>query len=84
MEPMLGQIQLFSFGIIPQGWCLCDGTLLQISSNPGLYNLIGTKFGGDDETTFGVPNLMGAKPLNVDANYMCYYIATQGETPQHN
>ncbi len=81
MEPYLGQIQLFAFGFAPDGWLLCNGALLQINENVALYSLLGTKFGGDGQTNFAIPNLVGARPQNVTSNYMCYYIASEGYYP---
>jgi microcystin-dependent protein len=63
MEPFLGQIQLFAFGWAPQGWALCDGRLLAISSNTALFSLLGTTYGGDGRTTFALPDLRGRVPL---------------------
>lgn len=59
MEPFLGQIQPFGFNFPPRGWALCAGQLLQISSNTALFSLLGTTFGGDGRTTFGLPDLRG-------------------------
>ncbi|NOU48616.1 MAG: phage tail protein [Bacteroidales bacterium] len=59
MEPYLGQISAFGFGFAPMGWVTCQGQLLNISEYDTLYSLIGTTFGGDGSTTFGVPDLRG-------------------------
>jgi microcystin-dependent protein len=59
MEPFLGQIQPFGFNFPPRGWAHCDGQLLAISSNTALFSLLGTTFGGDGRTTFGLPDLRG-------------------------
>jgi microcystin-dependent protein len=58
-EPFLGQLCLFSFTVIPKGWAPCQGQLLQISQNQALFALLGTTFGGDGRTTFGLPDLRG-------------------------
>ncbi len=63
MEPFIGQIQLFGFGFAPAGWAYCDGSLMQISSNTALFSLLGTAYGGDGKTTFGLPDLRGRVPL---------------------
>lgn len=59
MEPFIGQIQAFGFNFAPQGWAKCDGQLLPISSNTALFSLLGTTYGGDGRTTFGLPDLRG-------------------------
>lgn len=59
MEPFLGQIQPFGFNFPPRGWARCDGQLLAISSFSALFSLLGTTFGGDGRTTFGLPDLRG-------------------------
>ena len=59
MTPFIGQIQAFGFNFAPRGWTFCNGTLLSISSNTALFSLLGTTFGGDGRTTFGLPDLRG-------------------------
>lgn len=59
MQPFIGQIQMFGFNFPPRGWAFCDGQLLAISSNSALFSLLGTTFGGDGRTTFGLPELRG-------------------------
>lgn len=58
-EPFLGQITVFAFGLVPQGYAPCDGRLLSINQNQALYSLLGTQFGGDGRTNFGLPDLRG-------------------------
>ncbi len=65
MEPFLGQIQPFGFNFPPRGWALCNGQLLAISSNTALFSLLGTTFGGDGRTTFGLPELRGRTMVHV-------------------
>jgi microcystin-dependent protein len=57
--PYLGQIQAFSFPFAPKGWAMCNGTLMPIAQNQALFSLLGTSFGGDGRTTFGLPDLRG-------------------------
>jgi microcystin-dependent protein len=57
MPPMVGQISLFPYSFAPAGWMFCEGQLLPISENETLFTLIGTKFGGDGENTFALPNI---------------------------
>lgn len=58
-EPFIGQITMFGGNFAPRGWAFCDGQLLSISSNSALFSILGTTFGGDGRTTFGLPGLRG-------------------------
>ena len=62
-EPLLAQIVLFGGNFAPRGWAFCDGQLLAISSNTALFSLLGTNYGGDGRTTFGLPDLRGRTPI---------------------
>lgn len=57
MTPFLGQIQAFGFNFAPRGWAKCEGQLLAISQYSALFSLLGTTYGGDGRTTFGLPDL---------------------------
>lgn len=63
MEEYLGTIQPFGFGFTPRGWAVCNGQLLAISQNEALFSLLGTMYGGDGRTTFGLPDLRGYAPV---------------------
>ncbi len=63
-EPFLGEIRMFAGNFAPQGWALCDGQLLAISQNDALFSLLGTFYGGDGRTTFGLPDLRGRVPIH--------------------
>lgn len=58
-DPYLGEIMLFASNFAPRGWVECDGRLLDIASYEALFNIIGTTYGGDGFSTFGVPDLRG-------------------------
>ena len=62
-QPFVGQVIAVGFNFAPVGWALCDGQLLSISQNEALFNLIGTTFGGDGQTTFALPDLRGRSAL---------------------
>jgi len=64
MEPFLGMIQMFGFNFAPRGWAFCDGQLLPIAQNTALFSLLGTTYGGDGRTTFGLPDLRGRSPMH--------------------
>lgn len=59
MEPYLGQIQLFGFSHPPLGWAACNGQIMSIAQYTALFSLLGTYYGGDGVTTFGLPDLRG-------------------------
>ena len=63
-EPFIGQIQAFGFNFAPRGWASCDGQLLSIAQNTALFSLLGTFYGGDGRTTFGLPDLRGRVSLH--------------------
>lgn len=65
MEAYVGQIRLFAGDYAPDGWALCNGTVLAIANNEILYSLIGTTYGGDGITSFKLPDLRGRLPLHV-------------------
>ncbi|MCU7555877.1 tail fiber protein [Alteromonas sp. ASW11-19] len=58
-EPMLGEMRYFAGNFAPRGWAFCDGQLLPISQNTALFSLLGTTYGGDGRTTFGLPDMRG-------------------------
>ncbi|MEN9924349.1 MAG: hypothetical protein RL268_475, partial [Pseudomonadota bacterium] len=68
-EPFLGEIRLAGFSIAPKGWALCDGQMLPINQNQALFSLLGTTYGGDGRTNFGLPNLRGRVPIHFDAGH---------------
>ena len=65
MTPFIGQIQPFGFNFAPRGWLLCNGGTLPIAQNTALFSLLGTTFGGDGRTTFGIPDLRGRSIVHV-------------------
>lgn len=66
-EPFLGEIRMFGFNYAPVGWAFCNGAMMQISQNSALFSILGTSFGGDGRTTFGLPNLQDAIPIGTGA-----------------
>lgn len=64
MTPFIGQICMFGFGWAPRSWATCDGQVVAISSNEALFSLLGTTYGGDGRTTFGLPDLRGRVPMH--------------------
>src|SRR5437667_4337798 len=63
-QPYVGEIRMFAGNFAPAGWMLCEGQLLPISENETLFNLIGTTYGGDGQSTFALPDLRGRVPIH--------------------
>jgi len=63
-EPLLGEIKMFAGTFAPRGWALCDGQILPIAQNQALFSILGTTYGGDGRTTFGLPDLRGRVPIH--------------------
>ena len=62
--PYVGEIRMFAGNFAPAGWLFCDGQLLSIAENETLFQLIGTSYGGDGQTTFALPDLRGRLPIH--------------------
>ena len=63
-QPYVGEIRMFAGNFAPAGWMLCEGQLLPISENETLFQLIGTTYGGDGQSTFALPDLRGRIPVH--------------------
>src|ERR1700730_5747542 len=61
--PYIGEIRIFAGNFAPVNWALCDGATIPIAQNDALFNLIGTTYGGDGQTTFKLPDLRGRIPI---------------------
>src|SRR5438067_95889 len=59
MEPYIGEIRAFAGNFAPVGWAICNGSMASIDENDALFNLLGTTYGGDGQSTFGLPDLRG-------------------------
>ena len=64
-QPYVGEIRMFGGSFAPAGWMFCDGATLAISENETLFNLIGTTYGGDGQSTFNLPDLRGRVPIHM-------------------
>lgn len=95
-EPFIGEIKMVGFNFAPQGWAFCDGALLSIQQNSALFSLLGTYYGGDGRSTFGLPDLRGRVPIHQGqgpglSQYVLGELAgsetvtvTPGQMPAHN
>ena len=86
--PFLGEVRTFSFGAVPKGWALCDGSILDIEANSALFTLVKNQYGGDSEQgTFALPDLRANTVNPVSASdplgyvVMSHCIATTGTYP---
>jgi microcystin-dependent protein len=64
-SPFIGEIRLFAGDFAPNGWSFCNGALLAIAENTTLFNLIGTTYGGNGQSTFALPDLRGRVPIHM-------------------
>jgi microcystin-dependent protein len=95
-QPYVGQIFMFAGNFAPAGWMACNGQIIPISENDVLFQLIGTTYGGDGESTFALPNLQGRIPIHMGqgAGLSSYQIGQTGgaesvtlttqQIPSHN
>jgi microcystin-dependent protein len=67
-DRFVGEIRMFALHFAPQGWADCDGALLFITQNTALFSLLGTNYGGNGTSTFGLPDLRGRTALDADNN----------------
>lgn len=63
-QPYVGEIRMFAGNFAPAGWMFCEGQLISISENETLFQLIGTTYGGDGQSTFALPDLRGRIPIH--------------------
>jgi microcystin-dependent protein len=63
-EAFLGEIRMFGFNFAPQGWAFCNGQLLSISQFDAVFALLGTTYGGNGVSTFGLPNFQSRVPIH--------------------
>ena len=89
-EPFLSEIRIFGFNYPPKGWATCDGQLLPINQNQGLFSLLGTGYGGNGQTTFALPDLRSRVPMHRGNGHNLYerageaaHTVTLNEMPQH-
>ena len=69
-QPFISEIRMFAGNFAPVGWAFCNGALLPISENDALFNLIGTTYGGDGQSTFALPDLQGRIPIHQGSGFV--------------
>ena len=69
-QPYVGEIRMFAGNFAPAGWMFCEGQLLPISENETLFQLIGTTYGGDGQSTFALPDLRGRVPIHQGSGFI--------------
>lgn len=82
--PFVAEIRFWAGNFAPTGWALCAGQLLPISQNTALFSLLGTNYGGDGKSTFGLPNLQDTVPVNQgqsSASGSQYFVGEQSGVP---
>ena len=67
-DQFVGEVRMFCGNFAPNGWAFCNGQLLPISQNTALFSLLGTNYGGDGRSNFGLPNLQGAFPMHAGSS----------------
>jgi microcystin-dependent protein len=89
-SPFIGEIRMFGGNFAPAGWAFCDGSLLLISDNDALFQLIGTTYGGDGQSTFALPDLRSRVPIHVGPGFTLGQVAgeetvtlTTAQIPAH-
>jgi microcystin-dependent protein len=90
-QPYVGEIRMFGGNFAPAGWMFCNGQLLPISEYETLFNLIGTTYGGDGQSTFALPDLRGRLPVHTGSGFVLSQIGgaetvtlTTSTTPAHS
>jgi microcystin-dependent protein len=68
-SPFIGEIRMFAGNFAPVGWAFCNGAIIPIDQNDALFNLIGTTYGGDGQTTFALPDLQSRVPIHVGPGF---------------
>ncbi|MBR0869708.1 phage tail protein [Bradyrhizobium tropiciagri] len=80
-EPFLSEIRMMSFNFPPKGWAMCNGQILPVNQNQALFSLLGDVYGGNGQTTFGLPNLQGRVPIHTGSGFeLGQHSGEQGHT----
>ncbi|WP_375778191.1 phage tail protein [Bradyrhizobium sp. ma5] len=89
-DPFLSEIRMMTFNFAPKGWAFCNGQLVPLNQNQPLFSLLGTVYGGNGQTNFGLPNLQGRTPMHVGNGHVLGELGGEqahtlsiNEMPQH-
>src|ERR1700712_5634027 len=89
-DPFMSEIRIMSFNFAPKGWAFCDGQLLPINQNQALFALLGTTYGGNGQTNFGLPDLRSRVPIHTGGGHTLgdragepTHVLSIAETPAH-
>jgi microcystin-dependent protein len=80
-DPFIGEVKISAYTYAPRGWAFCDGQIMPIQQNQALFSLLGTFYGGNGQTTFGLPDLRGR--VAVHADFAQYNMGQVGGEPAH-
>jgi microcystin-dependent protein len=85
MDPFVAEVRIFSFAFAPRGWAFCNGQFLSVLQNTALFSLLGTTYGGDGRSSFGLPNFQGCVVVHVGGaqpgpGLSPYYLGDTGGT----
>ena len=76
--PFMGEIRIFPFSFAPRGWAFCNGQLLPVPQNQGLFSLLGDTYGGDGEHDFALPDLQGRVPMHPGQDLSVHNLGDKG------
>ena len=91
-QPFIGEIKIISWNFAPRSWAFCNGQFLPINQNQALFSLLGTSFGGNGQTTFGLPDFRGRIPVHIGGegggklgtvSGQEFHTVTMSEMPSH-
>lgn len=89
--PFMSEVKMISWNFPPKGWAFCNGQFLPINQNQALFSLLGTRYGGNGQTTFALPDLRGRTPIHQgqgfnegNAGGEEFHTITMSEMPTHN
>jgi microcystin-dependent protein len=89
--PFIAEIKIISWNFPPKGWAFCNGQHLPINQNQAMFSIVGTMYGGNGQTTFGLPDQRGRTPIHVGPGFtegqaggQEFHTVTESEMPAHN